>query len=101
MKLLAEKTEKIATIENNPEFIDQIKIVLTTVLFKAIENKIDWDAKNLDIKNIQYSASVNIMNNAEWKMAKEILENIIKKFPQAESDIKQVFSIIDPMRNFK
>jgi hypothetical protein len=45
MKLVAEKIIKHSDFEQNPTALDQIRVILTTLLSKAVEKKIDWDAK--------------------------------------------------------
>ena len=100
MKLLAENHVENKLVESNPEALEQIKTILTSILCGAVEKKIDWDARPMGNLKTNYTASVNVMNNAEWKTAKDILNGIIKLHPETDSEIKRVLGIIDPLGNF-
>jgi hypothetical protein len=100
MKLVAEQIVENSYSTQTQDAIEGLRIDALRALSQAIENKIDWDVVHIDKNNTKFIASIHVMNNAEWKTAKDILKSLIEKFPDSDEDIKRVFSIIDPLGNF-
>lgn len=96
MKLLTEKIYTHSEIGTDPKAFQTIKEFLVDEMAKKISNKIDFSAREIDTTKSSMIATINVMNEAEWKTAKGVLLQIITMHPDVEDEVKRAISIIDP-----